>query len=67
MRPGMRRVISIQVSAERDGGHVAIAVADEGRGVPQERLPQLFRKHARFDRGSSGLGGTGWVFPSARA
>ena len=49
----------IQVSAERDGGHVAIAVADEGRGVPQERLPHLFRKHARFDRGRSGLGTTG--------
>ena len=49
----------IRVSAERDGGHVAIAVADEGRGVPQERLPYLFRKHARFDRGRSGLGTTG--------
>ena len=49
----------IQVSAERDGGHVAIAVADEGRGVPQERLPHLFRKHARFDRGRSGLVETG--------
>ena len=49
----------IRVSAERDGGHVAIAVADEGRGVPQERLPHLFRKHARFDRGRSGLGTTG--------
>ena len=49
----------IQVSAERDGGHVAVAVADEGRGVPQERLPHLFRKHARFDPGGSGLGGTG--------
>ncbi len=49
----------IRVAAERDGGHVAIAVADEGRGVPQERLPHLFRKHARFDRGRSGFGTPG--------
>ena len=37
----------IRVEAVRDGGHVAISVADEGRGVAPERLPHLFRKHAR--------------------
>ena len=35
----------IRVTAERDGAHVAISVADDGRGVPPERLPHLFRKH----------------------
>ena len=37
----------IRVEAVRDGVHVAISVADEGRGVAPERLPHLFRKHAR--------------------
>ena len=35
----------IRVGAERDGVHVAIWVADEGRGVAPERLPGLFRKY----------------------
>ncbi len=35
----------IRVAAERDGAHVAIAVADDGPGVPPEQLPHLFRKH----------------------
>ena len=35
----------IRVDAARDGVHVAISVADEGRGVPPEQLPHLFRKH----------------------
>ena len=48
----------IQVSAAPDGGHVAISVADTGRGVPPERLPHLFRKHARVDS-EGGIGGTG--------
>ena len=36
----------IRVAAERDGVHVAISVADDGRGVPADQLPHLFRKHA---------------------
>ena len=37
----------IRVSAAREGVHVAITVADEGRGIAPERLPQLFRKYSQ--------------------
>ena len=43
-------LLPIEVGARRDGVHVAISVSDQGRGVPQERLPLLFRKHEAFDR-----------------
>ena len=53
----------IRVTAVREGVHVAISVADEGRGVAPERLAHLFRKHAGLaggDRegalGAAGLG-----------
>ena len=43
----------IRVSAVLHDGYVAVAVADEGRGVSPERLPHLFRKFARV-HGSEG-------------
>ena len=53
----------IRVTAVREGVHVSISVADEGRGVAPERLAHLFRKHtglAGGDRegalGAAGLG-----------
>ena len=51
----------IRVAAVRDGLHVAISVADEGRGVPADRLPHLFRKHAAVggEEPERGLGGSG--------
>ena len=45
----------IRVSAERDGGDIAVSVADEGRGIAPERLPHLFRKHGG-DAASAGHG-----------
>ena len=55
----------IRVSAVRDGVHVAVSVADEGRGIPAESLPHLFRKFSRAQ--SEEQGGTrAWVWPSAR-
>ena len=35
----------IRVSAARDGLHVAISVADSGRGAPPEGLARLFKKY----------------------
>ena len=48
------------MSAVGDGVHVAISVADEGRGIPPERLPHLFRKFSTEQsgerEGDTGLG-----------
>ncbi len=50
----------IRMSAVRDGIHVAFSVADEGRGIPAESLPDLFRKFSRAQAeeqaGDTGLG-----------
>ena len=49
----------IRVAAERDATHVAVSVADEGRGIPPERLPNLFSKYAGAGGGGPGAGGLG--------
>ena len=50
----------IRVTAVREDFHVAVSVADEGRGIPSERPPHLFRKFTRFEAegegGDTGLG-----------
>jgi len=50
----------VKVAAAPEGGYVEISVSDEGRGIPSERLPYLFRKFApgaADDRGDdTGLG-----------
>ncbi len=51
----------IRMAALRDGLQVAVSVADEGRGVPAERLPHLFSKYAGTGEGDreAGTGGIG--------
>ena len=37
----------IVVTAAKDGAHVAVSVTDEGRGIPAELMPELFRRFSR--------------------
>ena len=50
----------IRVSVVREGLFVAVSVSDEGRGIPAERLPGLFRKfsvaQSEEHGGDTGLG-----------
>ena len=46
----------IRIAGERDGVHVAVSVADDGRGIPPERLAQLFRKYSGGADGGRGAG-----------
>ncbi|MDE0432364.1 MAG: response regulator [Bryobacterales bacterium] len=47
----------IRVAAARDGVFVAVSVSDEGKGVPPDQLPHLFRKHACLAGGEQEQGG----------
>jgi len=47
---------AIRVTAVHEDHHVAICVADQGQGVPAERLPHLFRKYIQFDTEGRGSG-----------
>ena len=51
---------AIKVTAEREDLYVAFSVVDEGRGIPAEGLPRLFRKFSKVQSeeqgGDSGLG-----------
>ena len=48
---------SIRIAAAHRGVYVEISVADQGKGVPAERLPHLFRKYAGDrERGGAGAG-----------
>ena len=51
----------VRMAAVRDGVHVAFSVADDGRGLPAELIPMLFRKFARIEGGDreQGVAGSG--------
>ena len=50
----------IRVTAEREGGHLALSVADEGRGLSEDPRASLFRAFSGITDGErgGGLGGT---------
>ena len=51
---------AIRVGAVGEEGHVTVSVSDQGRGIPAESLPHLFRKFSRLESqeqgGDTGLG-----------
>ena len=49
----------IRVTALREQFQVAISVSDEGRGIPADLLPHLFRRYVRENSEEYGLGGVG--------
>ena len=49
----------IRVTAVREQFQVAISVSDEGRGIPADLLPHLFRRFVRENSEEFGLGGAG--------
>jgi signal transduction histidine kinase len=56
----------VEVSGERDGAAVRVAVRDEGVGVPQDQQSRLFTKFFRGDAAASGIPGTGLGLAVAR-
>ena len=52
---------TIRIEAVREEEYIAISVSDQGRGIPSERLPHLFRRHTKPTGGDGGTttGGTG--------
>ena len=49
----------ISVAVARDGVQVAVSVTDQGRGIPSEQMPELFRKFSRAHGAGRGSGMAG--------
>lgn len=50
----------IRVSAQKNGTHIDVEVADTGVGIPQKDIPQLFRIDIKYtNAGTAGEEGTG--------
>ena len=47
---------TILVTAVPEGVHLAVSVTDEGRGIPADQMPQLFRKFSRAQGAEAGSG-----------
>jgi CheY-like chemotaxis protein len=51
---------TVSVTAERDGNHATVSIADTGMGIPADMLPRVFEMFTQIDRSAesaqSGLG-----------
>jgi two-component system sensor histidine kinase KdpD len=54
--------ISVECSVE--GGFCAIAVSDEGIGIPAAEQERVFERFYRVERGDRGRAAPGWGLPS---
>ncbi|MDI6858365.1 MAG: ATP-binding protein [Dehalococcoidia bacterium] len=50
---------TITMRVERDSDHVTIHITDQGRGIPEEKLSQLFKKFSQLHETSATHSGTG--------
>src|SRR4051812_5612661 len=57
----------IVVSAERSDNHLRLRVTDQGPGVPDEFVPDLFERFTRHGRAAGPVAGTGLGLAIARA
>ena len=57
----------VTVTARRDAGRVAIAIGDEGVGIPAADLPHVFDRFFRATRGDRAAPGTGLGLAIAKA
>ena len=58
----------VNVTAQRKAGAVQFSVADQGRGIPRDKLESIFRRFEQVDvSDSKHKGGTGLGLPIARS
>ncbi len=56
----------VEVTLERDGRNLRLAVADNGAGIPRDALPHIFERFWQAPAGKRGHGGLGLGLPLVR-
>lgn len=47
---------AVSLKGKEEGGKILLSVTDQGEGIPEEEIPNLFRKFHKGESGESGLG-----------
>lgn len=53
---GLRLVVAVEIERDDDGGTVTVRIADNGRGIPDNRKETVFRRNETGPAKSSGTG-----------